>query len=251
MLVRGDFLSKGMSLYLVDQILKTENIKVWLNSSVVEVKGEKKLEAITILDSIRSEKQTVPAYALFIFIGAQPRTDWLEGTVKRDANGFILTGSDLLIENGHNDGNISNTSRPKGWKLDRQPFLLETNIPGIFAAGDVRSGSVKRVASGVGEGSIANVISGKPSVPVFSNISYSDGGKNNTARAFSPSIHVNKNTIHLGDKQTITLNGPNFKPVLPKIGQHVMITGRYLIERPEMPGGITELHPAYAIQILP
>jgi thioredoxin reductase (NADPH) len=155
MLVRGDSLGKGMSQYLVDQILKTENIKVWLNSSVVEVKGEKKLGAITILDSIRSEKQTVPAYALFIFIGAQPRTDWLEGTVRRDANGFILTGSDLMIENGHNDGNISNTSRPKGWKLDRQPFLLETNIPGIFAAGDVRSGSVKRVASGVGEGSIA------------------------------------------------------------------------------------------------
>jgi thioredoxin reductase (NADPH) len=77
MLVRGDSLGKGMSQYLVDQILKTENIKVWLNSSVVEVKGEKKLGAITILDSIRSEKQTVPAYALFIFIGAQPRTDWL------------------------------------------------------------------------------------------------------------------------------------------------------------------------------
>ena len=97
------------------------------------------------------EKQTVPAYALFIFIGAQPHTDWLAGTVKRDANGFILTGPDLMVDDGHNNNN----NRPKGWNLDRQPFLLETNIPGIFAAGDVRSGSVKRVASGVGEGSIA------------------------------------------------------------------------------------------------
>jgi thioredoxin reductase (NADPH) len=155
MLVRADSLSKGMSQYLVDQILKTENIKVWLNSSVMDVKGENRLEAITIHDSISGKKQTVPAYALFIFIGAQPRTDWLDHTVKRDANGFILTGPDLMIENGHNNGNISNTNRPKGWNLDRQPFLLETNIPGIFAAGDVRSGSIKRVASGVGEGSIA------------------------------------------------------------------------------------------------
>jgi thioredoxin reductase (NADPH) len=153
MIIRAESLSKGMSQYLADQIVKTENIKVWLNSSVVEVKGENRLEAITINDAIRGgggEKQTVPAYALFIFIGAQPHTDWLAGTVKRDANGFILTGPDLMIDNGKN-----NNYRPKGWTLDRQPFLLETNIPGIFAAGDVRSGSVKRVASGVGEGSIA------------------------------------------------------------------------------------------------
>jgi thioredoxin reductase (NADPH) len=151
MLVRAESLSKGMSQYLADQILKTENIKVWLNSSVVEVKGENRLEAITINDVRKGgEKQTVPAYALFIFIGAQPHTDWLAGTVKRDANGFILTGPDLMVDDGHNNNN-----RPKGWNLDRQPFLLETNIPGIFAAGDVRSGSVKRVASGVGEGSIA------------------------------------------------------------------------------------------------
>jgi thioredoxin reductase (NADPH) len=151
MLVRAESLSKGMSQYLADQILKTENIKVWLNSSVVEVKGENRLEAITINDVIKDgEKQTVPAYALFIFIGAQPHTDWLAGIVKRDANGFILTGPDLMVDDGHNNNN-----RPKGWNLDRQPFLLETNIPGIFAAGDVRSGSVKRVASGVGEGSIA------------------------------------------------------------------------------------------------
>jgi thioredoxin reductase (NADPH) len=152
MLVRADSLSKGMSQYLADQIVKTENIKVWLHSSLVEVKGENRLEAITINDAIRGEKQTIPAYALFIFIGAQPHTDWLAGTVKRDANGFILTGPDLTTDDELN--NIKN-NRPKGWNLDRQPFLLETNVPGIFAAGDVRSGSVKRVASGVGEGSIA------------------------------------------------------------------------------------------------
>ena len=151
MLVRADSLSKGMSQYLADQILKTENIKVWLNSGVIEVKGENRLEAITIYDTVRSEKQTVPAYALFIFIGAQPHTDWLAGTIKRDANGFILTGPDLMIDNGQNNKD----NHLKGWNLNRQPFLLETNIPGIFAAGDVRSGSVKRVASGVGEGSIA------------------------------------------------------------------------------------------------
>jgi thioredoxin reductase (NADPH) len=139
-----------MSQYLADQIVKTENVKVWLHSSLVEVKGEDRLEAITINDAIRGEKQTIPAYALFIFIGAQPHTDWLAGTVKRDANGFILTGPDLTT----ND-ELNNNNRPKGWNLDRQPFLLETNVPGIFAAGDVRSGSVKRVASGVGEGSIA------------------------------------------------------------------------------------------------
>jgi thioredoxin reductase (NADPH) len=154
MLVRADSLSKGMSQYLADQIVKTENIKVWLHSSVAEVKGENRLESIVVADASKEggEKQTVPAYALFIFIGAQPHTDWLAGTVKRDTNGFILTGPDLMIDNGHNN---NNSNRPKGWNLDRQPFLLETNIPGIFAAGDVRSGSVKRVASGVGEGSIA------------------------------------------------------------------------------------------------
>ena len=135
MLVRADSLSKGMSQYLADQILKTENIKVWLNSSVVEVKGENKLEAITICNSISGESRTLPAFALFIFIGAQPHTEWLAGTVKRAANEFILTGPDLTTDDElyYNNKNI----RPKGWNLDLQPFLLETNVPGIFAAGDV------------------------------------------------------------------------------------------------------------------
>src|SRR5712691_3497980 len=148
LLVRADSLAKGMSQYLVDQINETKNIRVWLHSSVVGVKGENRLEAIIVNDVIRGEKQTVPTEGLFIFIGAQPHTDWLSGNVARDTNGFILTGPDLMMGDGHN-------YRPKGWNLDRQPFLLETNIPGIFAAGDVRSGSLKRLASGVGEGSIA------------------------------------------------------------------------------------------------
>jgi len=145
MLVRGDSLEKGMSQYLVDQIEGTENITVRLNASVVEVKGETSLEAITIWDSTTGEKQTVPATSLFIFIGASPHTDWLDGVVERDERGFILTGPDLVRQG----------KRPKGWTLDRDPLLLETNVPGIFAAGDVRHGSVKRVASGVGEGAIA------------------------------------------------------------------------------------------------
>ena len=126
LLVRGDSLAKGMSQYLVDQINETKNIRVWLHSSVIEVKGEDRLEAITVNDAIRDEKQTVHTEGLFIFIGAQPHTDWLSGVVARDTSGFILTGPDLMMYDGHNN------NRPKGWNLERQPFLLETNIPGIF-----------------------------------------------------------------------------------------------------------------------
>lgn len=144
MLVRGESLTKSMSQYLIDQIEATPNIEVRVYSSVVEVKGENNLEAIAIANSITGETEIVPAKYLFIFIGAQPRTEWLDGVVNRDDKGFILTGADLKAENHH----------PKGWKLDRDPFLLETNVPGVFAVGDVRHNSVKRVASGVGEGSI-------------------------------------------------------------------------------------------------
>jgi len=143
MLVRGESLAASMSQYLIDQIDATPNIRVWPHSSVVEAHGEHSLETLTI--SQNGEQQTVPAAALFIFIGAQPRTDWLAGVVERDANGFVISGAELLHAG----------ERPKGWKLDRDPFLLETSVPGIFVSGDVRRGSVKRVASGVGEGSIS------------------------------------------------------------------------------------------------
>jgi thioredoxin reductase (NADPH) len=145
LLVRGDSLEKGMSQYLIDEIKAKDNIHVRLNTSIVRVAGEQNLETVTIKDSISGEEETVPAAGLFIFIGAEPGTDWLEGVVKRDERGFILSGPDLM-EHG---------KRPKGWMLDRDPYLLETSVPGIFVAGDVRHGSVKRVASGVGEGSIA------------------------------------------------------------------------------------------------
>jgi thioredoxin reductase (NADPH) len=145
MLVRGASLASTMSQYLIDQIKETPNIQVWAHASVVEVHGEARLEEISVLCSDTSKVERVPANSIFIFIGALPRTDWLGDLVERDERGFLLTGPDLI-----RDG-----ERPKGWALDRDPFLLETNIPGIFAVGDVRHGSVKRVASGVGEGSVA------------------------------------------------------------------------------------------------
>jgi thioredoxin reductase (NADPH) len=112
---------------------------------VVEVHGEERLEAISIRCDATGSIDRVPANALFIFIGAEPSTEWLDGFVQRDERGFLLTGQDLL----------KNGQRPKGWQLDRDPGLLETSVAGVFAVGDVRHGSVKRVASGVGEGSIA------------------------------------------------------------------------------------------------
>jgi thioredoxin reductase (NADPH) len=144
-LVRGSGLGSTMSQYLIDQVEKTPNIQLWTHASVAEVHGDKRLEEISVLCSDTNKIERVSAGSMFIFIGALPRTEWLEGVVERDDRGFILTGPDLIW-----DG-----KRPKGWILDRDPFLLETNVPGLFAVGDVRHGSVKRVASGVGEGSVA------------------------------------------------------------------------------------------------
>jgi thioredoxin reductase (NADPH) len=144
-LVRGDSLSSTMSQYLIDQIKETPNIQLWTHAGVAEVHGETHLEEISVLCSDTNKTERVPASAMFIFIGALPRTDWLAGIIERDERGFILTGPDLM----------HGGERPKGWALDRDPFLLETNVPGVFAVGDVRHGSVKRVASGVGEGSVA------------------------------------------------------------------------------------------------
>jgi thioredoxin reductase (NADPH) len=145
LLVRGDSLAKTMSQYLIDQIAKTPNIAVQFRSRVLEAKGNGNLDALTIANDETGEVKTVPAIALFIFIGAMPHTSAIAELIECDERGFILSGPDL----------IANGRRPRNWTLKRDPFLLETNVPGIFVAGDVRHGSIKRVASAVGEGSIA------------------------------------------------------------------------------------------------
>src|SRR5215204_459541 len=144
-LYRGGDLRKSMSDYLVRQIEDRTNIEVLLDTNVVSVEGEEHLERITAKNTVTGETETTAAHSLFIFIGAAPKTEWLDGVVERDPRGFILSGPDLMHEG----------KRPKGWRPDRDPFLLETSMPGIFVAGDVRHGSVKRCASAVGEGSIA------------------------------------------------------------------------------------------------
>jgi thioredoxin reductase (NADPH) len=145
MLVRGESLGATMSQYLIDDIAKMPNIRVEYGMEVVAVHGEEKLEALSISCGRSATVDTVPATSLFVFIGAEPRTEWLDGFIARDDRGFILTGPEVMREG----------KRPPGWTADRDPFLLETSVPGVFAVGDVRHGSVKRVASGVGEGSIA------------------------------------------------------------------------------------------------
>jgi thioredoxin reductase (NADPH) len=145
MLIRGASLDATMSQYLIDEIKRKPNIHVEVNSSVVEAHGTEHLEEISIHCSQTGETARVKAGSLFIFIGAEPGTDWLGTTIVRDERGFIPTGAALM-----KDG-----KRPAGWTADRDPWLFETSVPGIFAVGDVRQGSVKRVASGVGEGSVA------------------------------------------------------------------------------------------------
>jgi len=145
MLVRSESLAATMSRYLVDQIKKTANIEVWTDTEVVEVHGDKRLEQISVRCSRTGTEDRYPAGSLFIYIGALPRTNWLGSLIQRDDHGFILSGPDLM-----KDGR-----RPASWPLERDPGLLETNVPGVFVVGDVRHGSVKRVASGVGEGAVA------------------------------------------------------------------------------------------------
>ena len=139
-LVRGESLVKGMSQYLIDQIDGTDNIEVLPFHSVIEAKGDKRLELLCVKDSQTGEIKEMETNSLFIFIGATPSTEWLDGLVNRDERGFICTGPDVPDE--------------MPWPLERDRFLLETSTPGIFSVGDVRHGSVKRVASSVGEGSI-------------------------------------------------------------------------------------------------
>ncbi len=145
MLVRGNCLSATMSQYLENQIAATKNIAVKFNSNVIAVGGETRCESITILNSKTCEQETVPANALLIYAGAIPRTDWLAGVVERDEQGYLISGQHLMREG----------RRPAGWTADRDPFYLESSVPGIFVAGDVRHRSAKGVTSGVGEGAMA------------------------------------------------------------------------------------------------
>ena len=144
LLVRGGRLDAKMSHYLVHRIRETKQIEVCLNTEVEACHGAERLEGLTLVDNQTGARKQVETGILFVFIGAAPHTEWLGDTVARDRQGFILTGPDLDPER-----------HLKTWPLERPPFLLETNVPGLFAAGDVRSGSVKRVASAVGEGSVA------------------------------------------------------------------------------------------------
>ncbi len=143
MLVRSS-LSKSMSHYLIDQINSTSNIEILSKTEVIEVHGKDRLQSITIKNSETGKTDTIKTPAMFLFIGAAPHTEIVRGVLELSEAGFILTGPDL----------IQNQKRPKNWRLKRDPYLMETSIPGIFAAGDVRHGAVRRVASAVGQGSI-------------------------------------------------------------------------------------------------
>jgi thioredoxin reductase (NADPH) len=144
-LIRKDSLSYTMSSYLIDQIKGVDNITVCVSREVMEAKGDKRLEQLTVKNLNTGEEYTEDAAALYIFIGAKPITDWLNDEIITNDKGFIETGRDLQRYNNFQ----------KIWKLDRDPYLLETSCAGIFAAGDVRAGAMNRVASAVGEGSMA------------------------------------------------------------------------------------------------
>jgi thioredoxin reductase (NADPH) len=145
LLVRADGLERSMSHYLIRQIRDTGNIEVRARTVVAGVAGDQHLERLTLCDAATGATEEVPAAFLFVFIGAAPCTEWLDGVVQRDRRGFVLTGPDLLVSG----------KRPRGWPLDRDPYYLEGSVPGVFAAGDARASSVKRVASAVGEGAMA------------------------------------------------------------------------------------------------
>ena len=143
--VRGQSLERSMSHYLIQQIAELPKVHVRTNSEVVGASGSGHLERLRIANRGTGVEEEVEASWLFVFIGAAPCTDWLGKEVLRDDNGFVLTGPDLVL-----DGHL-----PADWPLERQPYFLETSVPGVFAAGDVRGQSVKRVASAVGEGAMA------------------------------------------------------------------------------------------------
>jgi thioredoxin reductase (NADPH) len=145
LLVRGESLERSMSHYLIEQLRDIDNVRVRTGVTIVGAKGDDHLEQIEVRDEATGICEMLQTSWLFVFIGAAPLTEWLDGVVARDRLGFVLAGPDLLV-----DG-----KRPAGWELERDPWHLETNVPGVFVAGDVRSESVKRVASAVGEGAMA------------------------------------------------------------------------------------------------
>jgi thioredoxin reductase (NADPH) len=145
LVIRGYGLERTMSHYLIEQLRAIDNVTVRLSTVVMECCGEGHLEAVILRNTKTGAVETVDSSHLFIFIGAQPRTEWVDGVLERDAHGFLVTGSDLLVDR----------RKPRGWADEREPWPLESNVPGVFVAGDVRSESVKRVASAVGEGAMA------------------------------------------------------------------------------------------------
>jgi thioredoxin reductase (NADPH) len=145
LLVRGEQIEQSMSHYLIEELAALPNVRIRTCAQVIDGGGDEHLEWIEVLDSTAGTKERVATEFLFVFIGAVPRTDWLDGVVRRDERGFVLAGPDLLVER----------TRPPGWDVDRDPWHLETSVPGVFVAGDVRADSVKRVASAVGEGAMA------------------------------------------------------------------------------------------------
>jgi thioredoxin reductase (NADPH) len=145
LLVRGPALEKSMSYYLIRRITDSPSISVRVCTEIIEASGQDHLESLTLRDAANGTVQTVPAQWLYLFIGAQPLTGWLDGLVVRDDKGFVVAGPDLS----------PGGERPRGWPLDRLPYHLETSVPGVFVAGDARAESAKRVASAVGEGAMA------------------------------------------------------------------------------------------------
>jgi thioredoxin reductase (NADPH) len=143
LLVRSASLAASMSEYLITELHAAENIEVRFNTRIIDGGGEGRLEHLVLKESLSDSTETVPTAALFVLIGAEPRTGWLSEDIVRDRGGYVVTGQELLRRS------------PEVWQLERPPMLLETSMPGVFAAGDVRHGTVKRVASAVGEGSIA------------------------------------------------------------------------------------------------
>ncbi len=166
LLVRGKALASSMSRYLTERIEQAENVHVVTNAAIRELHGDATLEAITVVDTISGTSERKPTSAVFCFIGAAPHTEWLGGALQLDDQGYIRTGTELIVESG---------KRPKGWLLPRDPYWLESSVAGIFVVGDVRHQSIKRMASAIGEGSMSitfvhqhlrsSEISSRPALP--------------------------------------------------------------------------------------